>query len=157
MFFLEISYFQKCFCNTCFVTCLRNFWNVWWSGTKGILSDNDGDICVQVDLDHWIGWELNFQLHHNSEENGPELETEQTCWEGDFMVREDLLEHLWFPNVRRPQTFFFPFPFSDSKLTQPLPQYTVHRTLDMVDMDMDPPHPVNWSLTHSTGPQTPFL
>ena len=21
----------------------------------------------------------------------------------------------------------------------------------------DPPHPVNWSLTHSTGPQTPFL
>ena len=28
------------------------------------------------------------------------------------------------------------FPFlSDSKLTQPLPQYTVHRTLDMVDMD----------------------
>ena len=24
---------------------------------------------------------------------------------------------------------------SDSKLTQPLPQYTVHRTLDMVDKD----------------------
>ena len=56
------------------------------------------------------------------------------------------------------QTLSYLFSFnSDSKLTQPIPQNTVHRTLDMVDMDMDPPHPVNWSLTHSTGPQTPFL
>ena len=31
--------------------------------------------------------------------------------------------------------FFFPFPFSDSKLTQPLQQYPVHRTMDIVDMD----------------------
>ena len=26
----------------------------------------------------------------------------------------------------------FPFPYSDSKLTQPLPQYTVHRTLNRI-------------------------
>ena len=30
----------------------------------------------------WINFAANFQLHHNSEEDGSELKTEQACWEG---------------------------------------------------------------------------
>ena len=73
---------------------------------------------------------LQYQKQHSKLKKGaPHIpgSSENICFLGPRgPLRLPLISIVPFPQQ------FFPFPHSDSKLTQPLPQYTVHRTLNRI-------------------------